>query len=430
MVKLRLSDNLWLDLDAFKDEGLRAAVLARSGGGKSNLVALMVEQLLEQGAQVCIIEPIAEYYTLKSAFGDVLWVSNEGDVPIFAGAYGVYTDLLERGASLILTVGDLEDELEEKSFVGSILQSLYQKWKRVRRPIFLVIEEAEGFAPQMWTREDRPCLAAMSKLAKRGRKLGINLIFATQRPAELHKAVLSQANVIFLGGFKASRDLEAIKDYAKLLHLPIDAGQISGFEPGEFYAIMLGEAYRIRALLRKTPHGGETPQLQPINPQLHGYVDEARRLVEEGIKRKKEEEDVVRKLMSRIEDLERENEELRRKLETVEVVKEVPIEIKAEVEPIKVAIPVTASQVYGQDLGSVPEVVLNCPHKGALRVYQFLSGVRDFVGLSTIASATGLSGNAVKKVVRYFWKRKLVRCKMKRFCGKNYVAGVKLRRGL
>jgi len=428
MMRISISQEFTLDFDAFKDEGIRIAVLARSGGGKSNLVALVVEQLLERGVQVCIIEPIAEYYTLKSAFNDVLWVSNEGDVPIFAGAYGIYTDLLEKGASLIITVGDLEDEFQEKGFVASFLQSLYQKWKRVRRPIFVVIEEAEGFAPQMWAREDRPCLAAISKLAKRGRKLGINLVFATQRPADVHKAVLSQANVIFLGGFKASRDLEAVKDYAKLLHLPIDVSEVSRFEPGEFYAIALGEIRRIKALLRRTPHGGQTPQLQTISPSFSNVVEEARKAIDEEMRRRAEEEDFVRKLMARVRELEEENAELRRRLEVAEVVKEVPLEIKAEVEPIKIPVPAMAPQGHGHDLASIPEAVFNCPHKGALRVYQYLSGARDFVNLGEVASATGMGIGTVKKVVRYFWRKGLVRCKMRRVGGKNYVVGVRLRR--
>jgi ABC-type transport system involved in cytochrome bd biosynthesis fused ATPase/permease subunit len=47
------------------DEGLRVAIFARSGGGKSNLAALFAEQALEQGLQILVIEPLREYNTLK-----------------------------------------------------------------------------------------------------------------------------------------------------------------------------------------------------------------------------------------------------------------------------------------------------------------------------------------------------------------------------
>jgi hypothetical protein len=47
MIKLRLADNLALDYSDFRDEGLRMAIFARSGGGKSNLAALFVEQCFQ-----------------------------------------------------------------------------------------------------------------------------------------------------------------------------------------------------------------------------------------------------------------------------------------------------------------------------------------------------------------------------------------------
>jgi ABC-type transport system involved in cytochrome bd biosynthesis fused ATPase/permease subunit len=49
MIKFRLAENLALDYLDFRDEGLRMAIFARSGGGKSNLAALFAEQALEQG---------------------------------------------------------------------------------------------------------------------------------------------------------------------------------------------------------------------------------------------------------------------------------------------------------------------------------------------------------------------------------------------
>jgi ABC-type transport system involved in cytochrome bd biosynthesis fused ATPase/permease subunit len=54
MVKFRLSENLALDYSDFVDEGLRVAVFARSGGGKSSLAALFAEQALEQCFQTLI----------------------------------------------------------------------------------------------------------------------------------------------------------------------------------------------------------------------------------------------------------------------------------------------------------------------------------------------------------------------------------------
>jgi ABC-type transport system involved in cytochrome bd biosynthesis fused ATPase/permease subunit len=47
MIKFRLAENLALDYSDFRDEGLRVAIFARSGDGKSNLAALFVEQCFQ-----------------------------------------------------------------------------------------------------------------------------------------------------------------------------------------------------------------------------------------------------------------------------------------------------------------------------------------------------------------------------------------------
>jgi DNA helicase HerA-like ATPase len=63
VIKFRLAENLVLYYSDFRDEGLRVAIFARSGGGKSNLAALFAEQALEQGLQTLVIEPLREYIT-------------------------------------------------------------------------------------------------------------------------------------------------------------------------------------------------------------------------------------------------------------------------------------------------------------------------------------------------------------------------------
>jgi ABC-type transport system involved in cytochrome bd biosynthesis fused ATPase/permease subunit len=74
MIEFRLSENLTLDYSDFVDEGLRIAIFARSGGGKSSLAALFAEQALEQGLQTLVIEPLREYNTLKKLY-DVVGVA-------------------------------------------------------------------------------------------------------------------------------------------------------------------------------------------------------------------------------------------------------------------------------------------------------------------------------------------------------------------
>jgi DNA helicase HerA-like ATPase len=97
VIKFRLSENLTLDYSDFRDEGLRVAIFARSGGGKSNLAALFAEQALEQGFQTLVIEPLREYNTLKKLY-DVVWVAKGGDLPLVTANPEPYG--LDNGMSL------------------------------------------------------------------------------------------------------------------------------------------------------------------------------------------------------------------------------------------------------------------------------------------------------------------------------------------
>ena len=61
----------------------------------------------------------------------------------------------------------------------------------------LVVDEAHNYAPEQHTgsvSSARPSLDALHRVAAEGRKFGVGLILATQRPARLNKEVLSQCN--------------------------------------------------------------------------------------------------------------------------------------------------------------------------------------------------------------------------------------------
>jgi len=58
-LKLRLSEDFVVDTEDFMREGIRITFLGETGFGKSYGVAVIVEDALEQGALVMIVEPLA-----------------------------------------------------------------------------------------------------------------------------------------------------------------------------------------------------------------------------------------------------------------------------------------------------------------------------------------------------------------------------------
>ncbi len=59
-------------------------------------------------------------------------------------------------------------------------------------PLTLVFEEAHNYLPRSEDASDRVCLDRIERIAKEGRKYGINMFVVSQRPSEVSETVLSQ----------------------------------------------------------------------------------------------------------------------------------------------------------------------------------------------------------------------------------------------
>ena len=326
MLKLRLSKDYVINLGNYEREGLRLAVLAQSGHGKSWAAACLVEDALEQGCQVFIVEPIAEWHTLKAKFPNVAVVGGEfQDLPLEAEfANGYVKTALDKGLSVVFNVGELETEFEQRQFVANILWSLYRLEQKYRKFVFLVLEEADLWAPQAWDRESKLCLARVAMIAKHGRKLGIFPILISQRPADLHKSVLSQANVFLFGKFTAKTDLEAVTWLTKKLGIPMEEKDLVRLSVGEWFLWDRQGLHRVNVRVRTTPHGASTPIIQPaeFTPEISSAIKELKKSLEEELERRRKELGRIQQLEAENERLKSEIEQLRRRLEIKESLEE------------------------------------------------------------------------------------------------------------
>ena len=319
-MKLRLSEDYVIDTEDYRREGLRIAILAMSGHGKSNAAADIVEDVLDQKGQAIVLEPITEWHTLKARYNNVVAVGGEfQDLPLeqdFAREY-VHASL-ENGVNLVVNVSDLEEEAEQRKFVADFLWNLYRSEQKYRRVVFLAVEEADTWAPQMWDQTSRQSLARVSLIAKHGRKIGIFPIFVTQRPADFHKSPLSQCNVILFGKFTSSADLDpktGIMYVVKKLHIPVEEKDVIGLETGEFIAWDKFGVHKVKVRKRSCPHGADTPLVAPVPfaagvNQTLGSLKES---IEKALAAKKRERSEIERLRAMVEEAKRENEELRKK---------------------------------------------------------------------------------------------------------------------
>jgi DNA helicase HerA-like ATPase len=158
---------------------------------------------------------------------------------------------------VVLDVGSLAQR-DERTVVALAL--LANRWahRRERRPALIAIDEAHNVVP---ADTDDPLLSATAELgaliAGEGRKFGLHLFVATQRPSKVHPNVVSQCDNLVLMRVNGAGDVD---DLVSLFsHVP-DAmiRSSTGFGLGQ--ALFAGPIAPVPSVVqvttRRTPEGG------------------------------------------------------------------------------------------------------------------------------------------------------------------------------
>ncbi|MDD5417264.1 MAG: DUF87 domain-containing protein [Candidatus Nanoarchaeia archaeon] len=250
--------NLGENLNADAQELItgRTCILAQSGGGKSYGMGVICEELCRQGLGFAVIDTEGEYSSLKQKF-DVVWVGNSKECDITLDKINFDDFSRKAMMSNMAVIFDVSDAMDLMSVVDKICSSLYRTASELKLPYLLIIEEADKFAPQ----RNGKVVGSLNEIARRGRKRGLGLLIASQRPAFVNKDVLSQCNNQFIGKLTIQNDLNAVRQFfnvrEELLKLP-DLNY-------EFFAmgsIVNGKDTLFKFKKRETKHGGLTPSIK------------------------------------------------------------------------------------------------------------------------------------------------------------------------
>lgn len=115
-------------------------------------------------------------------------------------------------------------------------------------PVVLVLEEAQNYIPEERFREDESISRQVfERIAREGRKFGLSLVVASQRPSELSKTVLSQCSSFIVHRLQNPEDLRYFKDIVPGIYGPL-LDQLPALAPRA--ALVLGECVRAPALVR------------------------------------------------------------------------------------------------------------------------------------------------------------------------------------
>jgi len=261
------------------EKGSRDIILAASGGGKSYLTSVLVEEKLSANKTVVIIDPEGEYYTLTEKF-QVAVIGGKHQSSVIPSnllpvldieeqsietlvdekineTYSLLSkklfSLFREGFSVLLDLSDYLESVQVKIY-NVVSRILFEKMEvGGEETVVFVVEEAQIFAPQ--SGKPNPW---SETLAKRGRKRGIEMIVATQRPASLNKNVLSQGTSFWFGFITAELDYKAIKQYVESAGITFD--DLKALKKGGFYYYDGVETRLIRSRKRLCTHAGCTPR--------------------------------------------------------------------------------------------------------------------------------------------------------------------------
>ncbi len=236
----------------------RTCIIAQSGAGKSWSIAVLCEQLCKHGIGFCLIDTEGEYFSLKDKF-DITWVGadEECDVDIEkVNLKNLISEAVRESRSVIYDVS----EVDMIPRVTKLAHVIYDVATELRKPYLLIIEEADKFIPQ-----SRDSIKKIEEISRRGRKRGLGLLVATQRPAIVTKNILSQCNSQIIGKLSIENDLRAVSLFFSSKQ---EVEELTTLTPGDFFVMggLTSEKTKMRFGKRVTKHSGQTPLLEVRHP--------------------------------------------------------------------------------------------------------------------------------------------------------------------
>src|SRR5271169_3536388 len=201
-----------LSTDALDD---RIAIVGTAGSGKTYTAKGFVERLLESGARVAVVDPLGVWWGLRASadgaapgYPVVVFGGRHADVPITAEMAAALGRLIAGQAlACVVDLSDLGSSAARRRFMAVFAEALYEANEE---PLHLVLDEADLWAPQRPIKGWEGLLGHIEEIVRRGRVRGFIPWLITQRPAVVHKDVLSQADILIAMKLTASQDRDAI----------------------------------------------------------------------------------------------------------------------------------------------------------------------------------------------------------------------------
>lgn len=294
----------------------RGFITGKSGSGKSNSASAVVEELLDCGFPMLIVDTDGEYWGLKEEY-EILHVGadEECDLQVSSEHAPKLAELaLEDNVPIILDVSGFLDEDEGDALVRETARELFQREKKLKKPFLMLVEEIHEYIPEGGGLDDTGKM--LIRVAKRGRKRGLGLAGMSQRPADVKKDFITQCDWLLWHRLTWQNDTDVVrrvvdKERAEAVQ---DLSDGEAFLMADFLA---ADVQRVQVRRKRTFDAGATPDLGDIErPDLKTVSGDLVDELEEISLREERRQDRIAQLETRVEELQEENAELEDELES------------------------------------------------------------------------------------------------------------------
>lgn len=180
------------------------AILGMTGSGKSSTGRLLVEEVVDQGHRVCILDTIkSDWWGITSSRSGKspglpfkILGGPRGHLPLHSSAGKPIGQLVGSG-KLPLSIIDMSD-FEAGGLQRFFIDFVPALMRSMKGVVYLVIEEAHEVAPKERAgfSGENMAIHFAKKLGTGGRTKGIRLVVLTQRVQALHNAVLGSCETV------------------------------------------------------------------------------------------------------------------------------------------------------------------------------------------------------------------------------------------
>ncbi|MFB1064907.1 hypothetical protein [Natrinema sp. H-ect4] len=319
-------------------QDFRLSVEGTSDTGKTNSLAVILEDLAEVNIPTLIVERVGALSTVRHEDDDIVVVGGKEEVAVDLVVPLQELDqignwILDKGMKILLDVSTYSDYSQEESRVhlaaGKAVRSLndraHEKYRAgSRTKSLLVIDEAHYMAPKDNAPEPdlddnvKMCRGQIIKACTEGGNKGISAIVSYQRRAFLHNGVISLCKDWIVHGL-ANEDAQKV---AKKLN--IDRDLIDQLGVGEILArgdnLTGGDLVGpTKVRKRRSPDPREEEfEIPETSAEKQEVLSEIQDSIEERVEEREEKKSRVEQLEKKVEQLQDENEELQEALENRE----------------------------------------------------------------------------------------------------------------